>query len=59
MKCVFTSGRQVGGKAREGDAELFEDKTNPLVADLGEWWDAALRVDTAIDLNLKEPVYGG
>ena len=56
---VLTPGRYVGAEAIEDDGEAFVDKMRRLSAQWREQQQEAVRLDTAIDANLKELGYGG
>jgi len=56
---VLTPGRYVGAEAQEDDGELFEEKMARLVATLREQQAEAVKLDAAIEANLKELGYGG
>ena len=56
---VLTPGRYVGAEAQEDDGEPFDEKMQRLVALLREQQAEALKLDTAIEANLKELGYGG
>lgn len=55
---VLTPGRYVGAEAQEDDGEPFEEKLTRLVAQLGEQQAESIRLDAAIQANLKEFGYG-
>jgi type I restriction enzyme M protein len=55
---VLTPGRYVGAEAQEDDAEPFEEKMARLVATLREQQAEAVKLDAAIEANLKELGYG-
>ncbi len=54
---VLTSGRYVGSEAQEDDGEPFEEKMKRLAATLREQQKEAAKLDTAIEVNLKELGY--
>ena len=56
---VLTPGRYVGAEAQEDDGEPFEDKMQRLSAQWREQQKEAVRLDAAIEANLKELGYGG
>ncbi len=58
---VLTPGRYVGVAPEdiEDDGEPFEEKMKRLVAQLREQQAQAVKLDTAIEANLKELGYGG
>jgi len=56
---VLTPGRYVGAEAQEDDGEPFEEKMARLVATLREQQAEAVKLDAAIEANLKELGYGG
>ena len=56
---VLTPGRYVGAEAQEDDGEPFDEKMKRLVAQLREQQAQAVKLDTAIEANLKELGYGG
>ena len=56
---VLTPGRYVGAEAAEDDGEAFADKMQRLSAQWREQQAEAVRLDAAIEANLKELGYGG
>ncbi|WP_175751575.1 type I restriction-modification system subunit M [Burkholderia anthina] len=56
---VLTPGRYVGTEAQEDDGEPFEEKMQRLAAQWREQQQEAMRLDAAIEVNLKELGYGG
>lgn len=55
---VLTPGRYVGAEAQEDDGEPFEEKMQRLAAQWREQQQEAMRLDAAIEINLKELGYG-
>ena len=55
---VLTPGRYVGAEAQEEDSEPFEDKMKRLTAQLREQQAAAVKLDSAIEANLKALGFG-
>jgi type I restriction enzyme M protein len=55
---VLTPGRYVGAAAQEDDGEPFEEKMQRLAAQWREQRAEAVKLDTAIEANLKELGYG-
>ena len=58
MNCVFAPGRHVGADAPEDEDEVFEDKTQLLVAEPSGQQDAPAMVGPVIDANLTELGHG-
>lgn len=56
---VLTPGRYVGTEAAEDDGEAFADKMQRLSAQWREQQKEAVRLDAAIEANLRELGYGG
>jgi type I restriction enzyme M protein len=56
---VLTPGRYVGAEAAEDDDELFPDKMQRLVVDLGRQFAEGARLEQAIRENLRKLGYGG
>ncbi len=54
---VLTPGRYVGAEAQEDDGEPFEEKMKRLAATLRDQRAEAVKLDTAIERNLKELGY--
>ncbi len=55
---VLTPGRYVGAEAVEDDGEVFEDKMAQLVATLRQQQAEAVRLDAAINANLRHLGFG-
>jgi type I restriction enzyme M protein len=55
---VLTPGRYVGAEATEDDGEPFDERMKRLTATLHEQQAEAVKLDAAIDANLKELGYG-
>ena len=56
---VLTPGRYVGAEAQEDDGEPFEDKMQRLVAELRAQQAESVKLDAAIETNLKRLGFGG
>lgn len=56
---VLTPGRYVGAAAQEDDGEPFEEKMVRLAAQWRQQRAEAVRLDAAIEANLRELGYGG
>lgn len=56
---VLTPGRYVGAEAQEDDGEPFEEKMARLVSQLRQQQAEAVKLDAAIEANLRELGYDG